>query len=100
MHEHRVPHGRGDDVSRTVFYALDPTRLRDGQEELGDLFVQQNALTSDQPDGAVSKIVSTDLLLALDAWARLDDAERRGPHAAAVSRILAAIGEDTNALTG
>ena len=87
-------------MRRTVFYAVDPTRLTEEQQELGDLFVQLHALTSDQPDGAVAKLVSSDLLLALEAWSRLDDSERRGPHAAAVSRILAAIGDDTNALTG
>jgi hypothetical protein len=86
-------------MSRTVFYAIDPARLTGEQEGLADLFVQLHALTSEQPDGPVAKIVATDLLLALEAWTRLDDAERRGPHAAAVTRILAAIGEDTNALT-
>jgi hypothetical protein len=84
------------DVSRTAFYALDPTRLTDEQEELADLFAQLHALTSDQPDGPVVKIVATDLLLALEAWTRVDG--RGDPHAAAVSRILAAIGEDTNAV--
>jgi hypothetical protein len=85
-------------MSRTAFYALDPARLTEAQEELGDLFVQLHALTSEQPDGPVAKITQNDLLLALEAWSRLEDGERRGPHAAAVSRILAAIGDETNAL--
>ncbi|MDX6567526.1 MAG: hypothetical protein QOH15_104 [Gaiellales bacterium] len=87
-------------MSRTVFYALDPTRLTDEDEELSNLFVQLHALTSDQPDGPVAKIVATDLLLALDAWSRIDGHGQGDPHEAAVLRILAAIGEDTNALAG
>jgi hypothetical protein len=86
-------------VSRTVFYALDPTRLSEQQQELADLFAQLHALTSDQPDGPVAKIVATDLLLALEAWTHSGVDRRGDPHSAAVSRILAAIGEDSNALS-
>ena len=86
-------------MSRTVFYALDPTRLSGEQQELADLFAQLHALTSDQPDGPVAKIVATDILLALEAWTNAGGYERGDPHSAAVSRILAAIGEDSNALS-
>jgi hypothetical protein len=86
-------------VSRTVFYAVDPTRLGEEQQELADLFAQLHALTSDQPDGPVAKIVATDILLALEAWANTGVDGRGDPHYAAVRRILAAIGEDSNALT-
>jgi hypothetical protein len=85
-------------MSRTVFYALDPTRLTEGQQELADTFAQLHALTSEQPDGPVAKIVIADLMLALEAWNLVGEGERRGPHRAAVARILAAIGEESTGL--
>jgi hypothetical protein len=85
-------------VSRTAFYSLDPSRLGEDQQELADLFAQLHALTSGESGGPVTKIAQNDLLLALEAWDLVGDAERRGPHAAAVSRILSALGEQTNAL--
>ena len=43
-------------MSRTVFYALDPARLSEEQQELADLFAQLHALTSDQPDGLRGRV--------------------------------------------
>jgi hypothetical protein len=77
-------------VSRSVFYALDPARLPVEQMELADTFAELHAL-SGEPEGLVVKIAVADLILALEAWQRLDEAQRDGPHAAAVSRIIAAI---------
>jgi hypothetical protein len=77
-------------VSRSSFYALDHARLPVEQQELADTFAELHALAG-EPEGPVVKIVVADLMLALEAWQRLDEGQRDGPHAAAIARIIAAI---------